>query len=66
MPVKRSETAIAPAGPDFLIARVLDAPRAFVWKAWTEPEHVAQWWGPDGFSGTRDQLTAYLAKEGSR
>ncbi|HVU38782.1 MAG TPA: SRPBCC domain-containing protein [Opitutales bacterium] len=30
--------------------RVLDAPRALVWKAWTDPRHLAQWWGPHGFT----------------
>jgi uncharacterized protein YndB with AHSA1/START domain len=33
---------------DFVIARMFDAPRALVWKVWTEPEHLAQWWGPKG------------------
>ncbi len=32
--------------------RLLDAPRELVWKAWTEPAHIAQWWGPDGFTNT--------------
>jgi len=37
--------------PRSIIAtRVLDAPRELVWTAWTKPEHLAQWWGPDGFS----------------
>lgn len=35
-----------------VITRVIDAPPALVWKAWTEPEHLAQWWGPDGFTTT--------------
>ena len=26
--------------------REFDAPRDLVWKAWTEPEHLAHWWGP--------------------
>lgn len=30
--------------------RVFDAPRALVWKAWTDPVHMAQWWGPAGFT----------------
>jgi len=30
--------------------RVFDAPRALVFTAWTEPQHLAEWWGPDGFS----------------
>jgi len=32
--------------------RVYDAPRELVWTAWTDPKHLAQWWGPDGFSTT--------------
>ncbi len=32
--------------------RVVDAPRELVWQAWTEPQHVAKWWGPRGFSTT--------------
>jgi uncharacterized protein YndB with AHSA1/START domain len=35
---------------DLVITRVLDAPRALVFKAWTETQHVAQWWGPKGFT----------------
>jgi uncharacterized protein YndB with AHSA1/START domain len=39
--------------PRSIIAtRVLDAPRELVWTAWTDPKHLAQWWGPDGFSTT--------------
>ncbi len=32
--------------------RVFDAPRDLVWKVWTEPEHIAKWWGPKGFTTT--------------
>jgi uncharacterized protein YndB with AHSA1/START domain len=28
--------------------RVINAPRALVWQAWTDPEHAKQWWGPEG------------------
>ena len=34
---------------DFVISRVFDSPRETVWKAWTEPERLKQWWGPKGF-----------------
>lgn len=34
---------------DFVISRTLDAPRDLVWKAWTDPQHLRQWWGPKGF-----------------
>ena len=32
--------------------RVFDAPRELVFSAFTDPKHLAQWWGPDGFSTT--------------
>ena len=32
------------------ITRVFDAPRELVWKAWTDPTYVMQWWGPKGFT----------------
>ncbi len=30
------------------IERTFDAPIALVWEAWTAPEHIAYWWGPQG------------------
>jgi uncharacterized protein YndB with AHSA1/START domain len=33
---------------DFMISRVFNAPRDRVWKAWTDPQALAQWWGPKG------------------
>jgi uncharacterized protein YndB with AHSA1/START domain len=35
---------------ELLISRVFDAPRRLVFKAWTEPERAAMWWGPQGFT----------------
>lgn len=37
-------------GADFVISRVFDAPRELVWKCFTDPEHMRQWWGPKGFA----------------
>src|SRR5882762_10224034 len=34
------------------ISRRLNAPIELVWEVWTSPEHIAQWWGPNGFSNT--------------
>ena len=34
---------------EFTISRVFDAPRDLVWKVFTDPEHMKQWWGPKGF-----------------
>ena len=45
---------VAAAIPDHLrqlqIVRTFDAPRALVWKMWTDPAHVAAWWGPEHFT----------------
>ena len=35
---------------DVVAGRVLDAPPQEVWRAWSEPEAVARWWGPAGFT----------------
>ena len=31
---------------DLVLERVFNAPRDLVWKAWTTPEHLKQWWAP--------------------
>jgi uncharacterized protein YndB with AHSA1/START domain len=41
---------------ELVFTRVLDAPRELVWKAWTEPQHVSQWWGPRGFTTTIHEM----------
>ena len=39
-----------------VIERILDAPRELVFAAWTDPEQVAQWWGPNGFTNTIHEM----------
>jgi uncharacterized protein YndB with AHSA1/START domain len=34
------------------LTRVLDAPIELVWEVWTDPDHISQWWGPNGFTNT--------------
>jgi len=34
------------------ISRKLNAPVELVWEVWTKPEHIANWWGPNGFTNT--------------
>ena len=36
--------------------RVLDAPRALVLKAWTDPDSLVRWWGPKGFTSTFEEF----------
>ena len=37
---------------EIITTRVFDAPRELVFKAFMEPEHLAHWWGPKGFTNT--------------
>jgi uncharacterized protein YndB with AHSA1/START domain len=39
-----------------LITRVFDAPRADVFRAWTDPEELAAWYGPDQFDTPREGI----------
>ncbi len=41
---------------EIALSRVVDAPREAVFVAWTEPEQVADWWGPDGFTNTIGEM----------
>jgi uncharacterized protein YndB with AHSA1/START domain len=38
------------------IVRVFDAPRQLVWDAWTDPDQIAQWWGPAGMHTPRESV----------
>jgi uncharacterized protein YndB with AHSA1/START domain len=42
----------ATADRELVITRIFDAPRALVFEAWTEPEHMSKWFGPRGFRST--------------
>jgi uncharacterized protein YndB with AHSA1/START domain len=35
---------------DMVVTRILDAPIELVWKAWSDPQYVMQWWGPADFT----------------
>ena len=43
---------------EFVLTRVFDAPRELVFKAWTQPEHMARWWGPKTFTNPVCELDA--------
>jgi uncharacterized protein YndB with AHSA1/START domain len=47
-----------PGKYDLDLTRELDAPRELVFKAWTDPAQVAQWWGPDHFTTVVHALDA--------
>jgi uncharacterized protein YndB with AHSA1/START domain len=48
----RSSTDLDQDPRAIVTTRVFDAPRELVWSAWTDPNHLAQWWGPNGFTTT--------------
>lgn len=39
-------------GAEIRTARIMNASRELVFKAWTDPEHLKNWWGPEGFTNT--------------
>ena len=41
---------------EIVTSRTFAAPRSLVWKVWTEPAHVGNWWGPNGFTTTTSHI----------
>ena len=41
---------------ELVVTRVLNAPRALVYKAWTDPKHAMQWWGPRLYPATHMEM----------
>jgi uncharacterized protein YndB with AHSA1/START domain len=48
--VVQTTEKVSASEPSLMVTRVIDAPRALVFKAWTQPEHASRWWGPGGFT----------------
>jgi uncharacterized protein YndB with AHSA1/START domain len=44
------------ADREIVISRVFDAPRELVFDAWTDPRHIGEWWGPNGFTTTTYEM----------
>jgi uncharacterized protein YndB with AHSA1/START domain len=42
----------SPADRELRISRLLNAPVDLVWTVWTTPDHIKNWWGPNGFTNT--------------
>jgi uncharacterized protein YndB with AHSA1/START domain len=40
------------------LTRIIDAPRDLVFRAWTEAQHLAEWWGPEGFTAPKVESDA--------
>ena len=44
------------ANREIHISRLLQAPIELVWEVWTNPEHIKNWWGPNGFTNTISKM----------
>jgi uncharacterized protein YndB with AHSA1/START domain len=57
-----SQTARTPR-TEVAVTRIFDAPLALVWKAWTDPQMMARWWGPKGFTNPICEMDVRPAAE---
>jgi uncharacterized protein YndB with AHSA1/START domain len=48
---------------ELIDTRVINAPRELIWKVWTKPVHVVQWWGPEGFTNTTHSMDVRVGGE---
>ena len=54
------DPAALPMERELVITRVFDAPRDLVFRAWTDPKHMARWWGPKHFTNRVEQMDVRL------
>lgn len=52
-----SNTTSSTADREIVISRVVNAPQALVFEVWTNPEHLQNWWGPNGFHVTTEDAS---------
>jgi uncharacterized protein YndB with AHSA1/START domain len=52
----KTEFVIEPGKQEIVATRVFDAPRELVFKMFTEPEHIKNWWGPRRYDTTIDKM----------
>jgi uncharacterized protein YndB with AHSA1/START domain len=45
-----SSSATGQARQELVLTRIFGAPRSLVFRTWTDPKHLARWWGPRGFT----------------
>lgn len=41
---------------EVVVSRTLNVPRELVWEAWTNPKHIVNWWGPNGYVTTVEAM----------
>jgi uncharacterized protein YndB with AHSA1/START domain len=56
--IDKLENYTETAERELVVSRILNAPRELVFDAWTNPEHIKHWWGPNGFTNTIHKMDA--------
>ena len=51
-----SDSTPEAAGQEVVITRIFDAPRERVFRAWTDPDEVAAWYGPEHMEAPRERI----------
>jgi uncharacterized protein YndB with AHSA1/START domain len=51
-----ADAATSTADREIVLSREYDAPRELVWRAYTDPAHLPNWWGPNGFTNTVHEM----------
>lgn len=51
-----SENISAKPENEITSTRIINFPKELVYSAWTEPEHLKNWWGPQGFTNTFNEF----------
>ena len=46
------ESTSATSDREIVVTRIIEGPRPIVFEAYTDPKHLAHWWGPNGFTTT--------------
>ena len=60
MDAAEAKRGTAGAAKELVLTRTFDAPRGLVFKAWTDREHLARWWGPRGFTNPVCEATSFV------
>lgn len=48
---------------EIIMSRLLNAPRELVWEVFTDPKHLANWWGPFGFTITTHNMEVKVGSQ---
>ncbi len=60
--MEKTNASFRQEGNQLIHTRLLDAPRELVWEVWTNPDHIREWWGPEGFSLTHKKMEVQPGK----